>query len=432
MPSRKTMLNKKCENCWKEFYTFWTNVKFCSVKCKEYKIRNKICLVCWKEYTTRSRQQKYCSESCKKEWQVLEYKKTCQEKYWVDNISQVEWNRKKAKDTIIKRYWPEWLSSDEIRKRKVESNLKKYWETSPMKVYNIKNKAINTMNEKYWWVWMWSDIIREKIIDTNKKRYWVKYQIQTKKSKKWTKIISSVNLLWMNILKDYNPISEFVLWKYSYDIRIWNILIDINPFPYHNVTWHPYWKQIGKDYHYKRTVNAMEKWYMCIHVFDWDNPSKIISLLNQSNEINIDFDKCECKKISNKDWLKFINKFYIYDIDDDWLIYYWLYNNNNLIFVMSFKNIDTNIRKILHICSYNNFHIEWWSNKIFNTFINDNNPQEVIWYCDMSKFNWSEYISMWFELENRWDPMCHKRHIWKNKYVDIYDCWHATYVRQKT
>lgn len=436
MPKRNNTIKKICQNCWKEFETYWTNVKFCSVNCKEYKLRNKICEVCWKEYITRSRQQKYCSPECKKTWKIREYENTCKQKYWVKNISQVKWNRDKATATIKERFWEEWLHSEEIRKRKKESCMKKYWVSSCMKVELIKNKAKDTMNKKYWWIWMWSNIIKEKIIATNNKKYWVSYQIQTKKARSWTRTLSAVNSLWLKLLKDYNPQSEFVLWKYTYDIKVWNTLIDINPFPYHNVTWHPYWKQLSKDYHYKRTKHAIDNWYRIINVFDRDDPYKIIDLLYNWNKIDLNLDLCLCKELQYKDCKDFIDNLYVWQYENkDNTLYCWFYFKEVLIAVMWFICINDRSWELSLICYDKTINIYPVLKILYWYFTWLKNPSIVISYCDMSKYDWSIYDKLWFEFVEWIDPKCHKYYIHndkRNDYVDIYDCWYTKYVWYKS
>lgn len=436
MPRRKIPLKRVCQNCWKEFETYWTNTMFCSVNCKEHKTRNKKCEVCWKEYTTRSRHQKYCSPECKKEGQIKEYEHTCKVRYWVSNISQVKWNREKAKQTIIKRFWEKWLSNEKISKKKQDTCMKKYWVSSPMKVEWIKNKAIETMNKRYWWVWMWSVATREKIKKTNKEKYWVEYQILTESAKRWAHTISSVNLLWLKLLERFNPESEFQLWKYSYDIKIWDTLIDINPFPYHNTTWHPYWKQVDKNYHYERAKNAVNNWYNIINVFDRDDPYKIINNIYTWDKMDLDVDLCSCRKIEYERCNHFIDKWYMQKYDNkDNTIYYWLYSfDDKLILVMWFTQIDNDNRELSIACYNKLINIGDPLKVLFKHFVSLKSPDSIISYCDMSKYDWLIYKTLWFNFVERVEPKCHKYYLHndkRNNYVDIYDCWQATYVREK-
>ena len=81
--------------------------------------------------------------------------------------------------------------------------------------------------------------------------------------------------------------TEFVLGKYSYDFKINNILIEINPFASHNSTW-GYRNGPPKSiyYHYDKTKYAKDHGYECIHVWDWSDEEYIINLIKNGYKTN--------------------------------------------------------------------------------------------------------------------------------------------------
>ena len=297
----------------------------------------------------------------------------------------------------------------------------------------------------------------------------------TKKCIDSSKKISSYNInFWERLEEEWIKVDcyEFNLWEYWYDLKVWNTLIEINPFAFHNETWHPFNKRNGPNYHLDKTKNAIEHWFQCIHVFNWDDKEKIINILLPKQSIYA--RQCEVKEIDSKIANQFLNLYHL-----QWAlrhkqttIYLWLYYKNELVEVMTFwkprKKTGCDI-ELLRLCSHKDYRIIWWANKLFKYFVNNYNPKSIISYCDMAKFNWDVYNKLWFNLKiwnspskhwrntkNNWAP----KHIWwselnrlwfdkllwkyfwcfwhwtnneelmrQHNYVEIYDAWQATFIR---
>lgn len=92
-------------------------------------------------------------------------------------------------------------------------------------------------------------------------RFYIPWQHGSKENKHLEK---TLNMLWFNVER------EFHLWKYYFDFKIWDTLIELNPYPFHNCTWSPIGKvTMTKNYHYNKYQYATQKWYKCIMVRDW-------------------------------------------------------------------------------------------------------------------------------------------------------------------
>lgn len=424
----------KCLNCW--IPILWTTAKkFCSISCKCYynhhKVKTKICANCWTEFRWNEK-TKYCCEECRLKWKRNSTERTSLEKYWTSHPKQ----------------------SDTVKEKAIKSNLEKYW--------------VEYSRQR--------DDVKEKILNINMERYWVPYHCMTKECRDASTTISKVNL-WVEqffISKWYNVLKEFAINRYSYDFKIWDTLIEINPYPFHNATRAPnvsWAKPKHPSYHYDKLKLARDNGYRCIMVRDWDDVEKITYLLDDNKE-TLYARNCELKQINYEDCHNFFEQYHLqWDTKKDKNnIYVWLYYNNELVECMSFgiprynKNYEW---EILRLCSHKNYKIVWWANRIFKKFLEITKANSVISYCDMSKFDWKVYESLWFTLLKWNKPSKHwyniweedsKKHItdnmlrqygydklfnenfWKGTsndelmkqrgYVEIFDCWQSTFVWQ--
>lgn len=450
---------RKCMNCW--IILQGTKRKFCSRKCKSA-FRNKtlverVCENCWTHFMGPYRSIA-CSDECRKVLKNKTYKENFIAKYWVDNPSKLKSSREKFKQTMIEKYWVEHPSqSKELIERQHRYFLDKYWVDNPMKIKDIAKKST-----------LWT-------IQTNMERYWVPYYVMTQDCREANNIISKPNLFYTDLLESYwyKVEKEFPLEHYSYDLKIWDTLIEINPFPYHNSTWSPVGDPTPSDYHYNKLKLARDNGFRCVMIWDWDNYSKIPYLLEE-NKQQLYARKCEVKQITREECHNFFESYHLQGdtVKNKNNIYIWLYYNNELVECMSFwlprynKNYE---REILRLCTHKDYRVVWWADKIFKHFLELTNANSVISYCDMSKFDWKVYEQLGFKLLKWNKPSKHwynekevesRKHITDNLlrqrwydqifgesygkgtnndelmkqrgYVEIYDCGQATFIWTKS
>lgn len=85
---------------------------------------------------------------------------------------------------------------------------------------------------------------------------------------------------------------EFAIGSKSYDFKVEKYLIEINPYFSHNSTFGIYDNEpLDKYYHYNKSKLAFENGYICIHVFDWTDKSKVIDILK--GNLSFDFKQKE-------------------------------------------------------------------------------------------------------------------------------------------
>ena len=257
---------------------------------------------------------------------------------------------------------------------------------------------------------------------------------------------------------------EFVVGTKSYDFKINDTLVEIDPTPTHNSYHLPYPPYNGLDinYHSLKTKLAIDNNYRCIHVWDWDNLDKIISLLQSREKIYA--RSCEVKIISKDEAKDLCSKYHLQDYAKS-SVHIGLFSNEKLVSVMTFdrprynKNYQWELIRFCSSCA-----VVGGSEKLFKFFIDNYLPISVISYCDLSKFTGNTYEKLNFKRESvsqgrHWyniktgvhitDNLLRQRGfdqllgdtygcfgkgtsneelMYINGFVDIYDCGQARYV----
>ena len=124
---------------------------------------------------------------------------------------------------------------------------------------------------------------REKTCATNRERYGVDFCCQRPEARAMGSNDSRPDREFARLL-DAAGIAytrEFPIGSRSYDFRAGKNLVEIDPSYTHSVSWNPYGRHLGKgrSYHMDKSLLAEENGYRCIHVWDWDDPCKIVTLL---------------------------------------------------------------------------------------------------------------------------------------------------------
>lgn len=235
------------------------------------------------------------------------------------------------------------------------------------------------------------------------------YQTNSKVNNEFAKELDALGL-------DY--VREVLIEDKRYDFKVKNTLVEIDPWPFHNVTWCPIEQAnlISKNYHYEKSKIAWNNNLRCIHVWDWDDKTKILSLLFSEKD-NIPARKCEIKELDRETAKKFINEYHLQGYAKD-TIRIGLYYNDKLISLMTFgkprynKNYEW---ELIRYCSSKN--ITGGAEKIFNYFIKTYSPNSVISYCDLSKFSGDIYYKLGFTLLKKSNPSKHWYNIKTQQHI---------------
>ena len=298
-------------------------------------------------------------------------KQTLKEKYGEDitNVSQLDFVKEKIKQSIQDKYGVDYITQSEYFKEKSRSTWhKKYGTDNPMKNTEIKTKQKDVMLEKY---------------GVECALTLTKHPINSKGCN------SVVNSTFAGLL-DKNNIGyerEFRIKNRTYDFKINDILVELNPTPTHNVDWNP-WSGIGLDtnYHIDKTKLANDNGYQCIHIWDWDSVYDIIDYMCNKDKF--------CYGISDDITITINNR----------LVECIKINNNKIILKSIYCNVIDEI-SILNL-------------------MKENDIQELSIYKDLSKdiSKYNRYSSMQIV-----EPQKHHQDLGYGIEVDVYDCGYVIY-----
>lgn len=412
-------------------------------------------------------------------------------KYGVEYSFQANEVKDKIKATNLERYGVDNPSkSDIIKTRIVESNRKNLGVDYPMQSKDVMDKSRVTSFEKYGTEYPnQSDIVKskidastlehygvnrackldefkQKVVDTNRERYGVDYTCLIY-SGKLRGNDSSYNRSFAELLDD-NGIKyerEFLLQKYSYDFKVGETLIEINPTATHNTHFNPYGKnRIDANYHRDKSKLAKDSGYSVIHVFDWDDVDKVVQLLKF--RVTAYARKCDVKVVSEIDTNNYLDMYHLQGTCRGQKIRLGLYHDNQLVSLMTFGKSRFNKNceyELLRYCSH--YNVVGGAEKLFNHFIKEYKPNSIVSYCDTSKFSGKVYDTLGFKCVKTNSPRKHwystkeKRHITdglllnqgydrlfkenhgkgtsneelilNRGYLPVYDCGQATYIWRK-
>ena len=330
--------------------------------------------------------------------------KTCLEKYGVENPAQVAEFMSHSYDIKCARYGADnpnnWKQGHETRIKNYGTLEESYRITTEHRqAYCLEHYGVDNV-AKLDWV---RDQIGETLKETFQERYgadcyWLTDNaIRSNGSKD-----SSYNIHFSECLDDHGIryLREVTVGSFIYDFQVGNYLIEVNPTPTHNVTWSPYSnKGIDRDYHPRKSKNAIDNGYRCIHIWDWDNIDKIITLLLNTRD-KVYARKCTIKVVSKEETKDFINSYHLqgYANDD---IRLGLYHNDELVSMMTFgkprytKKVEY---ELIRYCSSKT--VIGGSAKLFKYFVDNYQPKSIVSYCDTSKFVGDVYRKLGFSYDH--------------------------------
>ena len=195
---------------------------------------------------------------------------------------------------------------------------------------------------------------------------------------------------------------DFVLPKYK-------IGFEINDLETHNIM------KKDENYHLNKTIGAEEKGYRLIHIWEWELTDDVLWnrlsnwIINIANiqKTKIFARKCDIKIVDSNEEKIFINNNHLqgYQKSD---ICLGLYYNNELVQLMSFgkpryaqKNFEY---ELIRLCTKYGCFVLGGAEKLFKYFIEKNNPNSIISYCNLDKFDGSVYVKLGFKLMKHNQP----------------------------
>ena len=294
---------------------------------------------------------------------------TFRKKYEVDNAGQLASTKRKSEETSFRKWGvSHYTKTPEYKKRAQQTNLARLGVLYPMQSKIVQSKAKDTVRTRHGVDNVaQSDAIKEKkkntimerygvpsysqteefnikITTTNKKRYGVPYGCMTQKCREASgNTISKINLWWKTFLNAKE--AEFVVNHFSYDLKIGNTLIEINPAYTHNSTKGAFFngkqkEPLSQDYHKNKLLAAENAGFSCLYIWDWDNPEVIKDMLS-SDKVIIKAKDCILRVISNEEAISFLRINHIHKEPCNISLSVGLYFQDLLVSVMSFKELNT-------------------------------------------------------------------------------------------
>lgn len=174
----------------------------------------------------------------------------------------------------------------------------------------------------------------------------------------------------------------------------------------------------NKNYHLDKTNLCNEKGIRLIHIFDdeWKHKkdivcNKLLSILKSYNFKNKYFARrCIVKNINNEESNKFLNTYHIQGGNDKSCVKLGLYNENELVAVMTFGKLrvalgnknKNDIYELYRYCTKD--FVVGGAGKLFKHFIVNYNPHKIISYADIRWSIGNLYEKLNFKLIHRSSP----------------------------
>ena len=413
------MKEKPCKICGKMFVPDCPSNKICK------DVHYAKCPICNKDIIWNStRVVEPCSKECRKE---LTKRKNIA-KYGVEHPMQSKEVQANHKQAMLEKYGVESpLQSKEIKQRAIESNRKKFGVDWALSSKTVKEKARITMIERYGApTTLESTLLREKVEQTCLEKYGVSNIAQYKDSStkltnanflsyaaKHTKVFPYLSIMdiFMSKLDERGIDSTccFRLGDMNYDIKLIDnpVLIEIDNTLIHNsiIKDRRLEKGVSNYWHKLKTQVANDNGYRCIHVFDWDDWDSIINLIAPKKPIYA--RNCTIYKLQSKVADEFLNKYHLQGTVKGQTLCLGLVHEGELLQVMTFGKPRYNQNyycELLRLCTKPGIALVGGANKLFKYATKTMGLEEIISYCDLSKFNGDVYERIGMKLKTITEP----------------------------
>lgn len=326
---------------------------------------------------------------------------TCHERYGVDNPFQ---RVDLVQDGLIRNYGSLVAAYQHIATSQKERLVERYGVINVSQLPGSREKA------------------RESMVNTCMEKYGVEFPTLLPQCQfsKGNSSLSFPNQEFANLLSEHNIefSREKTIVNRSFDFELVGrkVLIEVDPSATHNSTWSPFGDANIKPntYHRDKSRLASEHGYRCIHIWDWDDKEKVISLLQPQEKIYA--RNCTIREIVKEDTKDFLNKYHLQGyISSEIAI--GLFYEDCLVSLMTFgkpRYTDKYEYELIRYCSCKS--VVGGAEKLFKYFLNKYNPKSIVSYCDLSKFSGNVYDRLNMTLESvniskHWYNINSKQHI---------------------
>ena len=311
-------------------------------------------------------------------------------------------------------------SVEKLRKTMQE----KYGVDNPFQSEEVKEKIRRTMNEKYGVDYpMQSEDILRRSSDEIRRKYGVSWNCMREEAGRLTDDSGPNRDFERRLIAAGIQYSrEFSLENYRYDFKVGETLIEIDPTATHNSTMGIRHKEpLDPLYHQQKSQCAARNGYHCIHLWDWDDPDKIVDLLAYKRVVYA--RACKVREVCERDSNLFLKVNHLQGMCKGSTVRIGLYEGDTLVLLMTFGKPRYNKRyqwELLRMCSMRGVVVVGGAERLFKHFVDTCNPDSIISYCDLSKFSGDVYVRLGFVREGDPSPSGHwysertKKHITDN------------------
>lgn len=423
------------------------------------------CKVCNKDvkYNHSTGYQKYCTNNCrlsdikniqdiKRQTNITKYgatnvlastygklkkKKTCIEKYGVDNYVKTEEYKNRIKTGDIKRVYNTEKNRAVSREKHYNLLTLKYPTLTPL-FSVLEYQGANSYEIIYPWLCKTCNKRFEHWINNN---YPILCPNCSPKGTHYENVLKSFfekyNIRY--IFRDRKKLNNLEIDFYLPD---YNLGIEIN-----GLYWHSEKFITDHNYHLKKTQEAKKNNIRLIQIFEdefYNKQSIVFSRLKHILKLQtstIYARKCYVSTINNQLKNKFVEKYHIQG-DVNTSINYGLYYKKTLVAVMTFSKLrkalggtaQKNVFELVRYCTIKSFNIVGGAGKLLKHFYKNNNVKIVISYADRRWSTGNLYLSLKFTLEKTTTPnywytknyttrlhrFGYQKHLLKDK-LNVYD-----------
>ena len=187
-------------------------------------------------------------------------------------------------------------------------------------------------------------------------------------------------------------------------------------FEFDGLYWHSEIKKPNKKYHLNKTIECEKQGIQLIHIFEdewvykkYICKSRIRNILGYSTRLYA--RKCEIVELTNKEADKFFTENHIQGNVSAKIIY-GLKHNNEIVSAMSFGNLRKNLGQksidgsyeLLRFSNKQNITVVGGASKLFNHFIKQINPCDIISYADRRWSIGNLYQQLNFNFSHESEP----------------------------
>ena len=405
-----------------------------------------VCPTCGKTFKTKRKvQAKYCSQECvthrvRSEEELKRLSESCMgRESWNKGMKMPEEAVQKMRENLKKSWTEEKKELQRQKQKEVWYNpelLKRHSEMAKAGMTDERKEYISLKTREA----MARPEVKQRMTETLMKNYGVPYACLTPNCIASNNVISKVNRKWQDILGISDEDLEFPLDGFSFDMKIGNTLVEIDPTYTHSCVVNK--KGYGgkdKRYHILKTIVANKSGFNCVHIWDWDKIDKIKNLLKIDKKV-LDASTIVVKRMNNSEALLFLEKYSLGTVTSCYLAF-GAYDKDRLCAIIALDKLLCGW-EIIDCCAIDGISLDGIEKLLFDSFIEEVDPECVIAYSDKSKDIDDIYLSMGLDFLEYTQPQKHwfnestKEHIIAEEcnfdgYLPIYDCGNAAFIWKK-